>query len=143
MAHRQPQRAFLTGVLGGFLRDVVLAHAERWRRGRFEPWACEQRFDPTGGEGVLPALELGLADAGLIRVRGRIDRVDRCRHDDQTYLLAYDYKSSAAALGGEYLTQDRLQLFTYLLALGQAMGNQPGLHLAGVFLRRFTPIWPC
>ncbi|HUU98558.1 MAG TPA: PD-(D/E)XK nuclease family protein [Phycisphaerae bacterium] len=139
LAHRQPQRAFLTGVLGGLLRDVVLAHAERWRRGRFEPWACEQRFDPAGGEAVLPALELKLADAGLIRVRGRIDRVDRCRHDDQTDLLAYDYKSSAATLGGEYLTQDRLQLFTYLLALGQAMGNQPGLHLAGVFL---APLYP-
>jgi len=139
LAQRQPQRAFLTGVLGGFLRDVLLAHAERWRRGRFEPLACEQRFDSTGGEGVLPALELKLADAGLIRVRGWIDRVDHCRHDDQTDLLAYDYKSSAAALGGEYLTQDRLQLFTYLLALGQALGKEPGLHLAGAFL---APLYP-
>jgi ATP-dependent helicase/nuclease subunit B len=88
---------------------------------------------------VLPALELELAHAGLIRVRGRIDRVDRCRHGDQTYLLAYDYKSSAAALGAEYLTQDRLQLFTYLLALGQALGADPGVRLAGGFL---APLYP-
>ncbi|MEW6250828.1 MAG: PD-(D/E)XK nuclease family protein, partial [Planctomycetota bacterium] len=44
---RRPELVFLGRLLERFLRDVIAVHAERWRRGRFEPLGCERPFDPS------------------------------------------------------------------------------------------------
>jgi len=139
LAQRRPQLAFLLGRLGEFVQDVVLVHAERWRRGLFEPVRVEQAFSPRGGEGVLPSLEIPSA-AGVIQLRGKIDRVDRARSDNEDLYLVYDYKTTVERNTGKILTGKPLQVFAYLLALEQARSAGGGrCRLAGVLLAPLHP----
>jgi len=130
------QTRFLGGVLEEFLRELVLVHAERWRRGDFAPVAVEQSF---GGDGPneWPALELQVGDGPPVRVRGRIDRIDAADGPDGRRLLVYDYKSSLIRLRDAYLVDYPLQVFTYLLAVQQAQSSRA--RVAGALL---APLFP-
>lgn len=139
LAQRRPDLTFHSELLYEFLGEVVAVHAERWRRGRFEPAGCELAFDRRQRGADLPPLELEAADGQRMRLRGKIDRLDRCRDAGQTRLIVYDYKSSTAPVGGTFLTGARLQLFSYLLAVQQAYGGESDTRVAGVFL---APLYP-
>ena len=139
LAKRRPQAAFLSNALRPFLGELVLAHAERWRRGMFEPLACERRFGRDDQES-LDALELMTAGGQRVRLHGIFDRIDRCRSEGRTFLLVYDYKSTPKRVSDVYLTQDRLQLFTYLLAVEQAFVADENARLAGVLLAPLFPL---
>jgi ATP-dependent helicase/nuclease subunit B len=139
-AERRPDLVFMGQVLAGFLRDVLAAHAARWRRGRFVPLLCETKFNADGGRDVLRGVELNLADGRPIRLHGQIDRVDACQNGGRRWLLVYDYKSGrVGSVRGEFLTGPRLQLFTYLLALQQAFRDDASTRAAGVFV---APLYP-
>ena len=138
LAARRPQAAFLSDALRAFLVELVLAHAQRWRRGAFEPLASERRFE-RGAQSTLDALELTTAGGQRVRLHGVIDRIDRCEHEGRVFLLIYDYKSAPKKVDAVYLTQDRLQLFTYLLAAAQAFADDEGTQVAGVLL---APLYP-
>jgi ATP-dependent helicase/nuclease subunit B len=163
LRQRRPQAAFLSAALRPFLRELVLAHAERWRRGACEPVGCELRFvmaddeevgqarGRAGGSGrpgapqrphacLTAALELMTPEGERVRLHGYIDRLDRCVHEGWSDLLVYDYKSSLSGVKAPYLTQDRLQLFTYLLAVEQAFAADEQTRVAGVFLAPLYPV---
>jgi ATP-dependent helicase/nuclease subunit B len=134
----RPEFVFLSGVLRMFLKDVLAAHAARWRRGRFKPVACEQRFQPGGGKGALKALSLTLAGQGAVHLRGSIDRIDLAEVEGGRLVLVYDYKSRTDPLRIDFLTGPRLQLFLYLLAVEQEAGGR-GVVPGGVLL---APLYP-
>ncbi|MCK4341754.1 MAG: PD-(D/E)XK nuclease family protein [Phycisphaerae bacterium] len=139
IGERRPDFVFLGEVLTSILRDLVLAHADRWRRGRFEPLYCEKAFRGDGAEDALPAVELKLPDGRRVLLHGKIDRIDTCRSADQTLALVYDYKSSPDTVGGDYLTGRRLQIFIYLLALQHGMSKEASIQPAGVLI---APLYP-
>jgi ATP-dependent helicase/nuclease subunit B len=139
IATRRPELVSLGGVLSTLLGELVQAHAERYRRGAFEPLLCERAFDARGEEGALPPLELTLPDAERFRVHGKIDRVDVCDDEGERWLLVYDYKSGGGAIRGEYLTGAKLQLMLYLMATLQAFGDDWAVRPAGVLL---APLYP-
>lgn len=139
LRQRRPDAAFLFEFLGQFLAEIVLAHAARWRRGRFEPLYVERSFDGEGGDDALPAIELSVGADGRIRVRGKIDRVDRCELQGRSLFVVYDYKSKAPPVRAEVLTGARLQLFTYLLALSHDDASREAMKAAGVFRAPLRP----
>jgi ATP-dependent helicase/nuclease subunit B len=138
LAQRRPDFVSLSALLPALLRDLVLVHAARWRRGRFAPLACEQEFDPRGGPDVWPAAELHLPGGQRVHLHGRLDRIDQTLAGDPRLLLVYDYKSTAEPVRGEFLIGKRLQLFIYLLAARHAPADAAALP-AGVFL---APLYP-
>ncbi len=138
LQQRRPDYALLARVLVDRLQDLVLAQAERWRRGEFEPRFCEQRFDPGDTERAWPALIIRLDEGRVAHLVGQIDRVDICTDGGQTWTLVCDYKSSAEGVKSPFLTGNRLQLFTYLLAALQARPAGEALP-AGVLL---APLYP-
>ena len=138
VGQRRPDLAFLSEMLYDFVGEVVSVHAERYRRGAFEPLYCEQVFG-AGAEAGLPALELETTDGRRLRLRGKIDRVDCCRDGEQTSLLVYDYKTSLAPVGGVWLTGAALQLFSYLLAVQRAFGDDDNARVVGALL---APLYP-
>jgi len=76
---------------------------------------------------------------GNIRIRGRIDRIDK----DQTGLTVIDYKTSKKATPLNELKKD-MQLIIYALAVRDIYGNQTTLRVGDWFLRPnqkifFTP----
>ena len=134
MGQRRPDYVFLNDVLAGLLRDLILVHGARWRRGEFEPAYCEQAFDFGGGDESLRGLELPLSDGSRVRVHGKVDRVDRVSVNDETFVLVYDYKSGRGFVKRPYLAGATLQLFLYLLALSQDSSQSKRVRPAGVFL---------
>jgi ATP-dependent helicase/nuclease subunit B len=86
-------------------------------------WMAQYEFDPALAEisfGLesdgLPAWRLRLAEGRALKLRGRIDRVDVHRSDDDTALaVVMDYKSSARRLHPAKLYHGlELQLLSYL-----------------------------
>lgn len=131
-------RAFAAESLRAFLRELVLVHAERWRRGEFEPLGCEQRFGAAEGD-AWPPLTIMLEDGRRAEVCGSIDRVDQCNVDGQSWLLVYDYKTRCNSARCCFLTGARLQVFCYLAAALQAQQRTGSVAPAGVFL---APLYP-
>ncbi len=136
-----PQRKFLARRLCELLREAVLAHAHRWRRGRFIPLAVEQPFGEKTSPESWPALELPLDSERRVRLHGRIDRVDVWHSPRGTYLLIYDYKSRSpgAALRRPWLIGDQLQLLAYLLAALRAPGLESCSLPGGVLIAPHQP----
>ena len=78
----------------------------------FKPVAIEAGFGP--GE-ELPSLEIPLRRGDLMKLRGRIDRVDATEIGGKNYVRVVDYKSSAKSLDlTEVYYGLSLQMMTYL-----------------------------
>lgn len=120
---RRPDLRFMLDHLASFLREVVLVHAERLRRGAFQPRRVEV---PLGDEATAapPGVELRLASGATARIQGKIDRVDFLEADGATHVLVYDYKTSADAPPTRCLVGPWLQLGIYLLALDESAAGR-------------------
>lgn len=118
LGQRRPQLHLLLGRAVEFAREVATAQAARWARGKFRPLVAEFSF---GGEYAadVPPLELAAA-GGAVQVTGSIDRVDGCEEAGVLHFIVVDYKSWARSVRAPFLTQDRLQVFTYLAAFEHA-----------------------
>jgi ATP-dependent helicase/DNAse subunit B len=108
--------------------DVLrLLRHEAQAGGAFRPAELELQFGMGDDERALPALELhgeGAA-AGLLRLRGVIDRVDL---DGAGRALVRDYKSGRKGRGwpvANWQREDQLQVALYMVAVRQLLGRQP------------------
>jgi ATP-dependent helicase/nuclease subunit B len=131
---RLPRRAFLTELRIEHLRDVVLAHAARWRRGVWRPWQVEATLGP---DAPLPPLTVTLPAGGRIVVTGRLDRVDVATGAGGPWLLLYDYKPGSEKHNTPYLIGAYLQLYLYAAALDQRPDARE--RIAGVLVAPLHP----
>jgi ATP-dependent helicase/nuclease subunit B len=94
------------------LEADLLRYVEQAAHGRsaFAPSAFELRFG--GEEDPLPAAELA---GGELRLEGRIDRIDVGPNGREA--IVYDYKGKGAPPQAKWLTDARLQVGLYVLAL--------------------------
>ncbi|MBB4662547.1 PD-(D/E)XK nuclease family protein [Conexibacter arvalis] len=108
--------------------DVLrLLRHEAEAGGAFRPAELELQFGMAGEEGALPALELegDGAAAGLLRLRGVIDRVDL---DGAGRALVRDYKSGRRRAEwpvARWQSGDQLQVALYMVAVRQLLGREP------------------
>ncbi len=109
---------------------VIDAQREVARRGRFKPWKTELTFglpgDANVAENRLPALDLPTPTGRVVRLRGKIDRVDLI--EGGTAVAVIDYKLSSNRLPLDRVYHGlSLQLLTYLLVLqsnGETLAGQ-------------------
>ncbi|MGI6684081.1 MAG: helicase-exonuclease AddAB subunit AddB [Bacillota bacterium] len=89
--------------------------AEHIRRSSFEPLGYEMDFSD---EGKFPPIVIQLDDGEMVKLTGRIDRVDALRTEEGTYLRIVDYKSGNKdfKLSDLYYGLE-IQLITYLDAI--------------------------
>ncbi|WP_170109477.1 PD-(D/E)XK nuclease family protein [Melghirimyces profundicolus] len=115
-----------------------LAHEIQWRqkvREGLTPRFLELGFGmPVEGEvdpetRTAPA-EVRLGDDRVIRVRGKVDRVDM---DADGHYAIYDYKSGSAPKTEEILAGLQLQLLLYLWVLQEAFGLDPEKVLGAAY----------
>jgi ATP-dependent helicase/nuclease subunit B len=104
----------------------------------FDPTVCEIGFNDT--DGALPAWRFELSDGRVLKLGGRIDRVDLLKRGDQTALaVVMDYKSRVRKLDATKLYHGlELQLLSYLGVLNQLRDPEKtfgvkSLTPAGVF----------
>jgi len=102
-----------------------------------------RRGDRLNREGLHFELGFGMADAepasldpasraepvavatpaGTVRVRGRIDRVDRIRFEDRRGLMVIDYKTGRLPAGADILAGRSVQLPLYAAVVAQMLGE--------------------
>lgn len=111
---------------------------EQIKKGNFTPGYFEVDFERMD---IGDSLSIRLSDDEMMRLRGRIDRVDMCETDDGIYVRVIDYKSSKHSLDLAAVYEGRqLQLLVYLGAAieecekkAQNSGNGKAALPAGAF----------
>ncbi|MDR6225230.1 PD-(D/E)XK nuclease family protein [Desmospora profundinema] len=100
-----------------------------WGFGLMRDEAAIHRGEADLDSRVSP-VELDLGEAGSIRVRGKVDRVDM---DDEGRYILYDYKSGTAPSARDVIDGYHLQLPLYLWVLQQEMGLDPDRAVGAAF----------
>ena len=89
--------------------DIVSAQVAR---GKFVPKYFEVDFDTIES---MDQLQIRLSDEDVMRLRGRIDRVDTCETEEGVFIRIIDYKSSLHKMDLAAVYEGRqLQLLVYL-----------------------------
>lgn len=126
MARQTPR---MRGLFARLKRSAVLVVKnliDEFRQSEFVP----RDFELVLGEGedAVKALEIPLGDGTLVRLNGKIDRVDTYEKDGVTYLRVVDYKSSAKKLSLDDVRAGiNMQMLLYLYAIwknGTRYGEQ-------------------
>lgn len=144
LARRRPQAAYLYELLLERLRDVVLVHAERWRRGDFVPLAVEISLEQAAqllsspGQSFARLAPIALDSGDMLLLNGRIDRLDQTTANGRTALAIYDYKQRATSLRTTPLVSAALQAFAYAAALRAAGGHVCGALIAPLAISTST-----
>lgn len=110
-------RRELFGMLKGFLEDEM----ERLKSSFFRPRYTEHSFG-DGATDDSPALKIE-TDAGEVKLRGRVDRIDTDK--DRKFAVVIDYKRSASLKTASLELGTALQLPLYLLAARKHLGLEP------------------
>ena len=118
-------------------RRSVWALQHQVKAGVFVPEGFEVSFQAADD---LSAVNIALSSKEVMRLRGRIDRIDLCEEPDQVYIKIIDYKSGSSSFDLLSLYYGlQLQLVVYLNA---AMEMQQRIHPdkqmipAGIFYYR-------
>ncbi len=99
------------------LRKVVVVIARSFNQSEFVPFGYEIEFKENGK--FLP-IEIKLNDGKIMKIVGKIDRIDVLNQDDKIYVRVVDYKSSKKTLTLDDIKEGiSLQLVTYLDAFLQ------------------------
>ncbi len=107
----------------------------------FEPTGYEVEF---GEKGRYPAIEIDMPSGELIKMTGRIDRIDAMTNEDGTYLRVIDYKSGNRALKlGDVYYGLQLQLVTYLDAVLGMDEGEKALPAGILYFRLNDPLIRC
>ena len=130
--------AYMENRIRKIMRRSASVVSKQIRKGEFTPKYFEVDFDELTDNDTL---SVRLSDEDIMRLRGRIDRVDTCETDDGIYIRVIDYKSSNHEMDLAAVYEGRqLQLLVYLnAAMGmekksaQKAGKSPKIIPAGVF----------
>ena len=106
--------AYMENRIRKIMRRSALVVRSQIRKGKFTPKYFEVDFDELSDNDTL---SIKLSDEDVMRLRGRIDRVDTFETDDGIYIRIIDYKSSSHEMDLAAVYEGRqLQLLVYLNA---------------------------
>lgn len=110
--------AYMVTRIKRIMGRTVQVLRKQLQHGDFTPKYFEVDFDTLGD---LNSLNIRLSDEEVMRLKGRIDRVDTASCDDGIYVKIMDYKSSDKSMNLLAVYEGRqLQLLTYLNAVMEA-----------------------
>lgn len=115
-------------------KRTLWALCEHIKQGEFEPVGYEVAFEATDN---LDTTSIKLSEEEFLRLQGRIDRVDTCEAEDETYIKVIDYKSGSTAFDMQKIYHGlQLQLVVYLNAsieIEQKRNPEKKVIPAGIF----------
>lgn len=107
--------AYLYRQLGFIVCEVVDRLVAEFSVSEFIPVAFELSID---NDGEVPAYEIKLADGGVLKIKGSIDRVDVMQNEDETFVRVVDYKSGGKKFDlNEVYHGLNMQMLIYLFAI--------------------------
>ena len=132
--HSSERNAYIIERVKRIMRRTAWALQEQLKCGSFEPGGFEVSF---AMEEELDAINIALDEEAKLKLRGRIDRLDRCETADKVYIKIIDYKSGSTALDLVALYHGlQMQLAVYLnaaLELEQKRRPDKTVEPAGIF----------
>ena len=106
------RNAYLAGRVERITDRTIWVLAEQVKKGDFVPTGFEVSFTAADD---LKAMRLRLSEDEELRLKGRIDRIDRCQEGDKVYIKIIDYKSGSTVFDLAALYYGlQLQLVVYL-----------------------------
>ena len=97
------------------MRRTIFAIADSFNHSEFRPLGYEIEFEK---DALFAPIEVELDDGKKLLLRGKIDRIDSLKIEDNTYLRIVDYKSSEKNLKlSDIKSGISLQLMTYMCAM--------------------------
>ncbi len=97
------------------MQRTIFAIAESFNHSEFRPLGYEIEFEK---DALFAPIEVTLDDGKTLLLRGKIDRIDSLKIEDNTYLRIVDYKSSDKNLKlSDVKDGISLQLMTYMCAM--------------------------
>lgn len=128
------RNAYLARRVEQITQRTVWALQQQIIKGDFEPAGFEVAFSSADH---LEALTIPLSKDEVLRLRGRIDRMDTCVDDKQVYVKIIDYKSGSTSFDLVALYYGlQLQLVVYMDAVMELTGRKYPEHEvvpAGIF----------
>lgn len=128
---------FIRYQLGKTIQRVAWALAKQGQKMHFSPEKTEVLFGQIAGSNGINGIELPLSSGGKLHVRGKIDRVDTAKTEEEQWLSVVDYKSSSRDFDlSEAYYGLAMQLITYLdVALTDAVQlvGSPNVRPAGAY----------
>lgn len=111
--------SYMVNKIKRIMRKTASVVTYQLRKGKFVPKYFEAEF---GELSSIDELKIRLSDDEMIRLYGRVDRIDTCETDDGVYVKIIDYKSSGKKMDLAAVYEGRqLQLLVYL---GAAMSKE-------------------
>ncbi|MCF6515411.1 ATP-dependent helicase [Lactobacillus sp. S2-2] len=111
--------SYISNQLLKTIQRMTKTLGEQFKRTKMQPIQTEVTFGNVGGKnGDLKPLEFQLDTGQVVKVRGRIDRIDELATDDTNYLGIVDYKSGQKSIDlAKAYDGIAMQMMTYLDAL--------------------------
>lgn len=107
--------AYLKRKLNKGMFNVIKGISQSFRQSEFRPLGFEIEFDNNK---LFAPIEVNLSNGTKMLLRGKIDRVDVAKVNENVYLRVVDYKSSSKDLKLSDVKEGvSLQLMTYMAAL--------------------------
>ncbi len=132
--HSSARNEYMIQRMKRILRRTVWALQQQLAAGDYEPSRFEVVFSM---ENDLEAVNFTLSEEEKIRLKGRIDRMDRCEQEDRIYVKVIDYKSGNTSLDLIALYYGlQLQLVVYMNAaveIEQRQHPEKTVEPAGIF----------
>lgn len=128
------RNTYLINRLTRITKRAIWALQYHIKKGEFKPTDYEVAFDPDKGD--LESLKIDFDDEKTMKLKGRIDRVDRYETDDTIYVKVIDYKSGNKQFDITALYYGlQLQLLVYLNAVTELEDKKTTKKIvpAGVF----------
>lgn len=111
---------YFLNQLKRIVRRTIRTLQEQLRHGSFRPYAFEKEFKN------IYDFNADDQNSGQLLLKGRIDRIDTCRQDDEIFVKVMDYKSGSHSFNLNTLYYGiALQLAVYL---GQAVKNMKNAY---------------
>lgn len=100
--------------LSNTMKKVIKTVALSFNQSEFEPYGYEIEFKENG---VFLPMQIELGNGKIMKIIGKIDRVDMLEFKDNLYIRVVDYKSSGKELKVDKIKEGlSLQLISYMMA---------------------------
>lgn len=104
------------------MKKVIRTVALSYNQSEFEPYGYEIEFKDNS---VFLPMQIKLDENRIMKIIGKIDRVDMLEHKDNMYIRVVDYKSSSKELKVDKIKEGiSLQLISYLIAFMENKNTQ-------------------
>lgn len=106
---------FIFKQLSKTVRNIVWSMIKQSKRSSFRPQKTELVFGQLAGNKGIEGLSFDLKNNRKLQLRGKIDRIDSFKKDDQLFTGVVDYKSSDTTFNFQNIYHGlMLQMITYL-----------------------------